>query len=117
MRVLDRKVLRDLWLLRGQVLTIALMIGAGIGVLVASVSTWLSLVGEQRAYYAESRFAEVFAEVKRAPRALLPRIAEIPGVAAVEGRINGEARWTGLPPRPWYRPRCSRCPSRADSRR
>ena len=91
-RVLDRKVLRDLWLLRGQVLTIALMIGAGIGVLVASVSTWLSLVGEQRAYYAESRFAEVFAEVKRAPRALLPRIAEIPGVAAVEGRITGEAR-------------------------
>lgn len=91
-RVLDRKVLRDVWSLRGQVLTIALLIGSGVAVLVASVSTWLSLAEARRAYYAESRFAEVFVEVKRAPGALLPRLAEIPGVAAAEGRIIGEAR-------------------------
>ena len=92
MSVLDRKVLRDLRAMRGQVLTIALLIGAGVAVLVMSVSTWLSLRGAQQSYYAESRFAEVFAEVKRAPRDLLAAFAEMPGVAAVEGRVSGEAR-------------------------
>jgi hypothetical protein len=55
--VLDRKLLRDIWSLRGQVLTIAPMIGAGVAVLTASVSAWLSLVHEQEAFYAETRFA------------------------------------------------------------
>jgi putative ABC transport system permease protein len=91
-RVLDRKVLRDIWALRGQVLTIALMIGAGVAVLIASVSAWLSLVHEQEAFYAETRFADVFVEMKRAPRALLPLLAATPGVAAVEGRVVGDAR-------------------------
>ena len=90
--VLDRKALRDLWALRSQALTIALMIGAGVAVLVASVSTWLSLSAEQQAFYAVTRFADVYAEVKRAPRSLLPLLAGTPGVAAVEGRVTGEAR-------------------------
>ena len=92
MGVLDRKVLRDVWSQRGQVLTIALMIGAGVAVLIASVSAWISLVHEQDLFYAETRFADVFAEMKRAPRALLPRLAATPGVAAVEGRVVGDAR-------------------------
>nr|WP_245217145.1 ABC transporter permease [Neoroseomonas nitratireducens] len=94
---MDRKVLRDAWALRGQVLTIALLVGAGVAVLVMSVSSFLSLRAAQRAFYAESRFADVFAEVKRTPRALLARIAEIPGVALAEARVGGEARidWPG----------------------
>ncbi|MFC3003515.1 ABC transporter permease [Falsiroseomonas tokyonensis] len=95
--MLDRKMLRDVLALRGQVLTIALLIGAGVAVLVMSVGTFLSLRGAQQTFYAQSHFAEVFAEVKRAPRTLLPQIAEIPGVAIVEGRVTGEARvdWPG----------------------
>jgi putative ABC transport system permease protein len=90
--VLDHKVFRDVWSQRGQVLTIALMIGAGVAVLIGSVSAWLSLVREQETFYAETRFADVFAEMKRAPRALLPRLASSPGVGAVEGRVVGDAR-------------------------
>ena len=90
--VLDRKALRDLWALRSQVLTIALLIGAGVAVLVASVSSWLSLAEEQQAFYADTRFADVFAEVKRAPRSLLPVVGETPGVAMAEGRVVGEGR-------------------------
>ncbi|WP_209442395.1 ABC transporter permease [Neoroseomonas oryzicola] len=97
MSVLDRKLLRDLWALRGQVLTIALLVAVGVAVLVMSVSSFLSLRGAQEAFYAESRFPDVFAKVKRAPRTLLAQIAEIPGVAVVEGRAGGEARvdWPG----------------------
>lgn len=92
MSVLDRKVLRDLGAMRGQVLTIALLIGAGMAVLVMSVSAWLSLLAAQQAHYSEGRFAEVFAEVSRAPRPLLAHIAGIPGVGQVEGRVAGEVR-------------------------
>ena len=97
MSVLDRKLCRDLWALRGQVLTIALLVGAGVAVLVMSVGSFLSLRGAQQAFYAESRFADAFAEVRRAPRTLLAQISEIPGVAAAEGRVGGEARvdWPG----------------------
>ncbi len=97
MSMLDRKLLRDIRALRGQVVTIALLIGAGVAVLVMSVSSFLSLRAAQQAFYAESRFAEVHAEVKRAPRTLLARIAEVPGVARAEGRVTGEARvdWPG----------------------
>ena len=97
MRMLDRKLLRDLWSLRGQVMTIAMLVGAGVAVLVMSVSSFLALRGAQLAFYAESHFAEITAEVKRAPRPLLARIAELPGVATVEGRVSGDVRvdWPG----------------------
>jgi putative ABC transport system permease protein len=95
--VLDRKLLRDIVALRGQVLTIALLIGAGVAVLVMSVGASLSLRGAQQASFAEPRFADVHAELARAPRALLARVAEIPGVAWAEGRVTGQIRvdWPG----------------------
>jgi putative ABC transport system permease protein len=40
------------------------------------------------AYYERHRFADVFASVRRAPKTLVSRIAEIAGVAAVEARIT-----------------------------
>ena len=44
MTVLDIKVMRDLWSLRAQVLSIALLIASGIAVLAMSVSNYLALV-------------------------------------------------------------------------
>ncbi|WP_246179344.1 ABC transporter permease [Microvirga thermotolerans] len=92
MSVLDRKLVRDLWSQRGQVLTIALLVATGVTVLVGSVSTYVSLLGAQEAYYRESRFADVWADVKRAPRSLVGRIAEIPGMGTVEARIVEDVR-------------------------
>jgi len=43
MRALHRKLLRDLWRLRGQVLAIALVMASGVGVLVMSLTTVESL--------------------------------------------------------------------------
>lgn len=87
MAVLDRKLLRDLWRLRAQVLAIALVMAAGVATLVLGVGTYQSLGETQTAYYERQRFADVFASVRRAPDRLRGEIAEIPGVAAVETRI------------------------------
>lgn len=90
--MLDRKVLRDLWNLRGQVVTIALLVAAGVTVLVGSVSAYVSLVTTAENYYRMNRFAVLWADVKRAPRNLAGRISEIPGVGIVEARVVKEVR-------------------------
>ena len=92
MSVLDRKVLRDLWSLRGQVLTIALLVATGVTVLVGSVSTYASLLSTQETYYRDSRFADLWADMKRAPKSLLSSLSEIPGAALVEARVVKDVR-------------------------
>lgn len=92
MSVLDRKVLRDLWSLRGQAFTIALLVATGVTVLVGSVSTYVSLLTTEETYYQDSRFADLWADVKRAPRSLFPSLSGIPGAALVEGRVVKDVR-------------------------
>jgi putative ABC transport system permease protein len=93
LRALERKLLRDLWRLRGQVAAIALVIASGVAVLVMSLGTIQALRQTANAFYDRSAFGDVFATLKRAPEGLERRIAEIPGVRAVETRI---ARFTLL---------------------
>jgi len=88
MRALDQKLLRDLWRLKGQVIAIGMVIASGVAVLVMSLVALDSLDETAEAYYERYRFADVFASVKRAPERLVQRIAEIPGVQAVETRIS-----------------------------
>lgn len=92
MNVLDIKVMRDLWAMRTQVLSIALLIAAGIAVLVMSVSNYLALVGAMDAHYRDERFADLFASLKRAPISLVERVREIDGVGVVEPRVAQAVR-------------------------
>ena len=87
MNMLDRKLRRDMSALRGQVISIALVVAAGISVFVASISTYDSLLAGRDRFYAAGRFPQVFVTLKRAPLAILPRLQNIPGVATVEPRI------------------------------
>jgi putative ABC transport system permease protein len=87
---LDRKLLRDLWQMRGQALAIALVIGSGLAMFVMYFSNFDSLRRTQRLYYERQRFAEVFASLKRAPQPVAQRLATVPGVAAVDTRVVAE---------------------------
>lgn len=89
---LNRKVLRDLLHMRGQALAIALVISSGAATYIMSVSTLETLMATRATFYRDYRFAEVFAEFKRAPRMVAERIAEIPGVQQVEARVVAAAR-------------------------
>ena len=84
---LDRKLFRELWQQRGQLIAIALVVACGIACFVLMRSAYHSLNLTQRAYYEQYRFADVFAELKRAPQSLETEIAGIEGVAQVQTRI------------------------------
>jgi putative ABC transport system permease protein len=84
---LDKKLLRDLWQLKGPAVVIGLVIACGVATFVMSLCTQSSLSHTLDSYYERYRFAQVFAHLKRAPDALASRIAEIPGVAQVQTRV------------------------------
>ena len=86
-RPLDRKLLRDLWNLKGQALAISLVIGAGVAMFIMYLSTFSSLRLTQQTYYDRYRFADVFAASTRAPLHLRERVADLPGVARVDARV------------------------------
>jgi len=86
-RALDKKLLRELWQMRAQVMAIGLVIVGGVGVFIMSLSTLDSLYSTQQNYYKEHHFAEVFASLKRAPTSVLGEVARIPGVDKVEDRV------------------------------
>jgi len=87
MAVLQRKLVRDLLHIRGQAIAIILVIACGVAAFVTMRSMYRSLLRSQADYYARYRFADVFAELKRAPERAADRIREVPGVARVQPRV------------------------------
>lgn len=96
--MLPLKMLRDLWRMRGQALAIALVIAAGLSTWIVALSTMNSLQATMQGFYAEQRFADVFAECVRAPRQVLARIKDIDGVITSSARIvtSGRASIAGF---------------------
>lgn len=92
MKALDRKLARDLWTLKTQVASIALVIACGIAGFLATFSTHGSLVWSRDHYYDTARFAHVFATAKRAPATLAEKMRALPGVNEVETRVVRDAQ-------------------------
>lgn len=91
-KALDRKLLRDLLRMRGQVIAIVLIVTCGMANLVTMMSTHGSLQLTQAIYYDQYRFADVFVQLKRAPKSLISRFEEIPDASGA-GRypVRGRA--------------------------
>ena len=84
---LDRKLLRDLWEMKGQALAIAAVVAAGVTMFVTYLSNFDSLRQTRNDYYESARFADVFASLKRAPTSVRASIEAIPGVEQVMTRV------------------------------
>ncbi|WP_417515037.1 ABC transporter permease [Marinobacter sp.] len=91
MSPLDRKLLRDLWRIKGQAVAIGAVIGVGVLMLVMMTGLVTSLDETRNTYYERYRLADIFAPVTRAPDRLIADLAAIPGVSAAEGRVVGSA--------------------------
>lgn len=87
MSALNIKLFRDARRLWAQMLAIALVIAGGVVTVVLAVGSHRSLEQTRIAYYERYAFADVFAVAKRAPKAIVDQITQIPGVAVVDARI------------------------------
>lgn len=94
MKALNRKLLRDLRLMWSQALTIALVVASGIGGFLTTLSAVDSLALARDRFYAEGRFADLFAGLKRAPLAVQQQLRAVPGVADVQPRVEALVRIT-----------------------
>ncbi|NMF84687.1 FtsX-like permease family protein [Nodosilinea sp. P-1105] len=84
---IDRKLVRDLITLRGQVIAIVLIVACGIASMVTMTSTYQSLQLSQTQYYSQYRFTDVFVQLKRAPEGVMDQIRQIPGVGQGRSRV------------------------------
>ena len=79
---LDRKLLRDLRRMKGQTISVAMVMACGLAMLVMARSLIHSLESTRQEYYETHRFSQVFAHFKRAPLSVMERVSALPGVAA-----------------------------------
>jgi putative ABC transport system permease protein len=84
---LDRKLLRDLGKMKGQVLAVSLVMACGLAMMIMTRSLILTLDSTRSAYYQEFAMADIFATLKRAPLAVAEQLTALPGVASVELRV------------------------------
>lgn len=88
---LNRKLVRDLWHIRGQALAIALVIGCGVAMFIMAIGMMRSLEVTRDAYYERYRFADAFASARRVPEYMASKISDIPGIRSYETRITASA--------------------------
>lgn len=91
MSPLNLKAIREIKGLKSQTITTALVALCGIAVQIGYVSAYVSLNSAKERFYTNSRFADIFATVKRAPESVLPTIRNIPGIQQAETGILYEA--------------------------
>jgi len=84
---LNKKLLRDVWNIKGQIAAIIMVMAAGIAIFIIMFGVLDSLRLTQSTYYDRYQFADVFASLKRAPEQVKKRISEIPGISVTETRV------------------------------
>lgn len=92
MSPLTKKLLRDLWEMRGQASAIAVVILSGVATFVVAFGSMDALTRSRDAFYRDTRFADVFATVTRAPESAAERLRTLPGVGSVETRVRAPAK-------------------------
>lgn len=92
MKALDRKLVREVLRLRGQALTIAVVVASGVACYISLQSAWRALYDSRDLYYESNRFADVFVHLKRAPKSVASQIEELPGIARAHPRIVEHVR-------------------------
>lgn len=87
MSALHHKLFRSLGRMSGQMVAVTAVLVCGEMTYVSMNSAYASLEAAWNDYHAAYRFANVFAQVKRAPESLRGSLAAISGVAGVDTRI------------------------------
>lgn len=92
MKYYSKNILRTVLQNRGSYIGAVVIISIGILVYIAMTEFLNNLQAVVDTYCARNQFADVFAEVESMPRARLELLADVEGVDAVFGRLEGDAR-------------------------
>jgi len=84
---LDRKLLRDLAKMKGQIFAVSLVMACGLAMMIMTRSLILTLESARSTYYQSHAMADIFASLKRAPLSVADALSTLPGVATVETRV------------------------------
>lgn len=97
MRVLWRKLNRELWLRKGSLLALVAIVTIGEGCLTGLASTYFDMDLARERFYRECRLAHFSVDIKRAPLAALDDLRRVSNVAQLEPRITLPVRveWAG----------------------
>lgn len=87
MKVLDRKVLRDLHAARGLLLAVIMILALGISAYVANLSMYYNLEFSRRSYYAQCRMSDFWTDIQKFPKTELERLAKVVGISDLRARI------------------------------
>ena len=110
MRILFLKTWRDMLAHKGQFAALILLVVLGISSYVAFVEAYRNLEASADYAYAQLRFSDFTVTILGAPKGVVQKVAEVPGVKAVEGRLvietgmdvapgtQGTVRIVGVPP-------------------
>jgi len=88
MSPVHRKLIRRLLSTRSPLLVIGGIIAIGVACSVSMQSTHCNLTGGLDCYYRDSRMADFWIDVKKAPRMAAERIMSVEGVTRAESRIR-----------------------------
>ena len=91
MRVMNLKLIRDLWRQRLQCLAIVMIVACGVAGQITSFGLIATLNSGMDHYYSQSKFPDLFVKVNALPLSQCSQIHEISGVSAVQPRIVVDA--------------------------
>jgi putative ABC transport system permease protein len=86
--VLARKLRRDLVALRGMLAAVVAIVAFGNAALYGLQATSNNLAHARDAYYAQTRLADFWIDLKKAPSSVVAELADTPGVERLYGRLD-----------------------------
>lgn len=87
-RSLNRMLARDLFTARGLLLAVMSIIIIGVMCYVTMQTAYHNLQGAKQRYYTQCHMADFWLSLRKAPNSELRRLAELPGIAALQSRVS-----------------------------
>ncbi len=88
MRVLHKKLSRDIFSAGPLLVTIATIMAVGVGCYVSLAAAYANLDEALNRYYAQCRMADFWIDLQKAPLTALEDLAQVPGISEVRPRLH-----------------------------
>ncbi|MDP8217707.1 MAG: FtsX-like permease family protein [Candidatus Theseobacter exili] len=87
-KILDRKLLRDLLRTKGLLIAVIMIVAVGTGSFVGMLSTYDNLLIARTSYYSRCRMADFWIDLKKAPISEIKNLETLKGISELRERIS-----------------------------